>query len=76
MEDESAYAEILEHPLNRLSATNGFGEDVSAENFWLSGKSGAAGSFSSGAGKKVLISRIKRDLPKMGQKSFNLKNQE
>ena len=64
LQNPEIFHEILNEPLSDLLGTNGDGEEARSQNFWLSGKSGAAGGFSSGAGKKVLINRLKNNIKK------------
>jgi DGQHR domain-containing protein len=61
--DASAYAKILEEPLSRLQGENGNGEPVNGMEFWASAPSGAAGSYSSSAGRRVLAAKIRQLLP-------------
>ena len=60
------YVKVLEHTLPNLSGDNRGGFQVSGEDFWLSGEHGAAGAFSSSAGRRVLTARLRSGLPKIG----------
>ena len=64
--EKENYAEIFQDLLrDDLQGDNAEGEVVSGANFWRSGGKGAAGSFSSNAGRRVLIAKIKAGLPPM-----------
>ena len=64
LEPES-YASILAVPLGEeLQGDTGDGEVVRGIEFWQTGSEGAAGSFSSGAGQRVLAAKIKALLPR------------
>lgn len=58
-----AYAEVLQKPLEELSGDNGHGDSVRGFAFWLTGKDGAAATYSSGVGIRTLIDKIKKLLP-------------
>ena len=64
--DFNSYAKVLEVPLTDLSGDNRVEGQVSGEDFWLSGEYGAAGAFSSSAGRRVLTARLRSGLPKIG----------
>lgn len=61
--DPSAYAKVLDGVLTRLQGENGRGEPVSGVEFWASAPMGAAGSYSSSAGRRVLAAKIRQLLP-------------
>jgi DGQHR domain-containing protein len=61
--DSSAYAKVLEDVLPRLQGENAKGEPVSGIEFWASSPIGAAGSYSSSAGRRVLAAKIRQLLP-------------
>lgn len=64
--DADAYKDIMQPVLNDLSGDNTSGENVSGAEFWLTApKGGAAGSYSSSAGKRVLLAKLKSLLPEM-----------
>ena len=60
-----AYRQVLEWPLQQLSATNSEDDpqEVSGADFWPRGSAGAASGFSSGGGIRVLTATLKRLLP-------------
>ena len=62
LEPES-YEVVLREPLERLQGDNGIGDTVSGIDFWRSGEEGAAATFSSAAGRRVLIAKIESLLP-------------
>lgn len=61
--DSKAYADVLRDALTNLEGETGEGGPVTGANFWRAGQGGAAGSFSSSAGRRVLMSRILHALP-------------
>jgi DGQHR domain-containing protein len=61
--DVFAYSKVLADVLTRLQGENGNGEPVSGVEFWASAPMGAAGSYSSSAGRRVLAARIRHLLP-------------
>jgi hypothetical protein len=61
--DPESYADVLREPLANLQETTASGDIVSGPDFWQAGPDGAAGSFSSNAGRRVLSARIKTELP-------------
>jgi DGQHR domain-containing protein len=62
-EDEN-YSELLRPMLEQLDGENKEAELVRGPDFWLTApKGGAAGSYSSSAGKRVLISKLRNGLP-------------
>ena len=60
-----AYQQVLQNPLEQLSATNSDDDtqEVTGANFWPRGSAGAASGFSSGGGIRVLTATLKRLLP-------------
>lgn len=63
--DKRNYSAVLEPMFDRLDGENVHAELVKGHEFWLTApKGGAAGSFSSSAGKRVLASKMKQALPK------------
>jgi len=61
-----AFEGIVTPMLKGLQATIAEDEIVSGVDFWLTGKlGGAAGAFSSSAGKKMLVSKLKANMPKL-----------
>lgn len=64
--DKDAYRQIMSPVLETLDGDNKDGENVSGADFWLTAPlGGAAGSFSSSAGKRVLAAKLRRLLPEM-----------
>jgi len=63
--DRESYVEALHEPLLELEGDTALGEPVKGADFWLTGAGGAAGSFSSSAGQRLLISRLKGMLPEI-----------
>jgi len=61
--EPGAYAKALQDPLQNLQGDTTSGDLAQGADFWLAGPEGAAGSFSSGAGQRVLIARLKGALP-------------
>ena len=64
-DDPASFESVLAGPLANLSEENREGAQVSGSDFWLSGPKGAAGTFSSSAGRRVLTHRLKFSLPKI-----------
>jgi DGQHR domain-containing protein len=58
-----SYVDLLREPLARLEGENSAGEPVNGLEFWASGTSGAAGSYSSSAGRRVLAAKLRQLLP-------------
>jgi DGQHR domain-containing protein len=64
--DANAYRIVMESVLANLDGDNRDGENVSGSDFWLTAPlGGAAGSYSSSAGKRVLIAKLRQLLPRM-----------
>lgn len=62
--DERAYFRVMEPILAGLDGDNTAGENVSGADFWLTAPlGGAAGSYSSSAGKRVLLAKLRSALP-------------
>ena len=61
--DPNSYRQILEDALTKLQGENGDGEPVSGIDFWASAPRGAAGSYSSSAGRRVLAAKLRQLLP-------------
>lgn len=61
--DQEAYKSVLEEALTQLQGENNAGEPVTGVDFWASAPRGAAGSYSSSAGRRVLIAKIQQLLP-------------
>ncbi|MCY4009185.1 MAG: DGQHR domain-containing protein [Chloroflexi bacterium] len=60
--DANAYAYMLENALLNLVDENKLSEPVSGADFWLSGRFGAAGRYSSGSGQDLLAERLRSEL--------------
>jgi DGQHR domain-containing protein len=60
--DPASYEHFLSNALLGLDGDNAAGETVSGADFWLNGFEGAAGSYSSAGGQRVLTNRIKSEL--------------
>jgi hypothetical protein len=63
LEPES-YVSVMKDALLNLEGDNSHGEPVRGAEFWRSGPDGAAGSYSSNAGRRVLTAKIKSFLPR------------
>jgi hypothetical protein len=61
--DPDSYHLILEPMLESLEDDNSRGEPVKGADFWRASVSGAAGSFSGSAGRRVLIAKARQLLP-------------
>lgn len=61
--EPDSYRQVLHGALNKLEGENASGEVVRAIEFWASAPKGAAGSFSSSAGRRVLTAKIRQLLP-------------
>ena len=59
------YHEILNDPLSSIEGNNSQGERVAGIDFWKTGKEGAIGMYSSGAGTNALIEILKSLLPEI-----------
>lgn len=59
------YADALESVLLDLEGDTASGDPVRGADFWLSGAEGAAGAYSSSAGRRVLIARLRGLLPEI-----------
>jgi hypothetical protein len=63
--EPQAYAEALEGALLQVEGDNREGEVVRGAEFWLAGAEGAAGSYSSNAGRRVLTAKLRTLLPEI-----------
>ena len=61
--EPESYQSALQDSLTNLEGDTAEGGPALGADFWRSGPNGAAGSFSSNAGRRVLISRLRADLP-------------
>jgi DGQHR domain-containing protein len=64
LEPES-YSVVLHDTLLRLEGDTANGDIARGADFWIAGIHGAAGSFSSNAGRRVLRARLRGELPQM-----------
>jgi DGQHR domain-containing protein len=63
--EPDAYEAVLREPLERLQGEDSNANPVSGIDFWKAGPEGAAGSYSSNAGQRVLIAKIQALLPRI-----------
>jgi DGQHR domain-containing protein len=63
--EADSYAEVLRDPLNELEGDTSSGDVATGADFWRSGPDGAAGQYSSNAGRRVLTARIRATLPEL-----------
>jgi hypothetical protein len=63
--EPSSYSRLLKEPLERLEGDDGEGRPVSGVDFWATAPKGAAGSYSSSAGRRVLAAKIRQLLPEV-----------
>jgi hypothetical protein len=65
--DPATYRDIMRNALQELQgeAQDGLGSPVRGVDFWRTAPKGAAGSYSSSAGRRVLIAKIRQLLPKV-----------
>lgn len=63
--EADSYEEVLADPLKRLQGDDSYGTPVSGTDFWKVAPYGAAGSYSSSAGRRVLIAKIQTLLPRV-----------
>jgi DGQHR domain-containing protein len=61
--EADAYRSVLDGAINQLQGENNSGELITGTDFWASAPRGAAGSYSSSAGRRVLIAKIQQLLP-------------
>lgn len=61
--DPEVYADVLGDVLPKLEGDTSTGELATGADFWLSGEEGAAGSYSSSAGRRVLTAKLRAQLP-------------
>ena len=61
--DPHAYEDVLSDALLNLEGDTAEGDVARGSDFWLAGVKGAAGSFSSNAGRRVLLARLRTELP-------------
>lgn len=63
--EPETYEGVLKYALENLQGDDARGIPVSGLDFWRSAPLGAAGSYSSSAGRRVLVAKIQTSLPKM-----------
>ena len=63
--EPEAYKAVLDVALTQLQGENNSGEPVTGVDFWASAPKGAAGSYSSSAGRRVLVAKIQQLLPQI-----------
>jgi DGQHR domain-containing protein len=61
--EPDVYKSIISESLTQLQGENNAGEPVSGVDFWASAPKGAAGTYSSSAGRRLLIAKIQQLLP-------------
>ncbi len=61
--ETESYQSVLDGALTQLQGENNTGEPVTGTDFWASAPKGAAGSYSSSAGRRVLVAKIQQLLP-------------
>lgn len=61
--EPASYKGILEDALMKLEGDDGEGHPVSGIDFWAASPKGAAGSYSSSAGRRVLAAKLRQLLP-------------
>jgi DGQHR domain-containing protein len=63
--EADSYSKILGDPLSNLQGDDSTGNPVAGIDFWRAAPHGAAGSYSSSAGRRVLMAKIQQVLPKV-----------
>lgn len=63
--EPESYADVLRDPLEELEGDTSSGDVATGADFWRSGPDGAAGQYSSNAGRRVLTARIRSTLPEL-----------
>jgi hypothetical protein len=63
--EAESYEEVLRGTLLALEGDTADGDVARGADFWISGIHGAAGSFSSNAGRRVLRARLRAELPQV-----------
>ena len=61
--EADSYQDVLQDALLELQGDTAEGNIAEGADFWRAGVQGAAGSFSSNAGRRVLLARLKTELP-------------
>lgn len=62
--EPQSYSDALRDTLLKLEGDTGMGDIARGADFWKAGPTGAAGSFSSNAGRRVLLAKLRATLPK------------
>lgn len=63
--EPSTYTRILRDAFERIEGENATGDPVTGVVFWQAAPIGAAGSYSSSAGRRVLVAKMQQRLPKI-----------
>ncbi len=63
--EPDSYTKLLREPLENLQGDNALGMTVMGLDFWKIAPEGAAGSYSSNAARRVLISKLRATLPEV-----------
>lgn len=63
--EPTSYANILRGALEEVEGENASGDPVKGVTFWRAAPLGAAGSYSSSAGRRVLVAKMQQRLPKI-----------
>jgi DGQHR domain-containing protein len=63
--EPASYAKAMEEALTQIEGDSRSGEVVRGLDFWLSGSEGAAGMYSSNAGRRVLTAKLRGLLPQI-----------
>lgn len=63
--EPSSYSNILTPALEKLEGDNVSGDIVKGSDFWRAAPDGAAGSYSSSAGRRVLLAKLRQLLPEI-----------
>lgn len=61
--DPESYQKAFAEPLLELEGDTAEGGIAKGADFWRTGREGAAGSYSSNAGRRVLIAKLRNSLP-------------
>jgi hypothetical protein len=63
--EPASYEKVLREPLEKLQGDDRNARPVTGMDFWRAGPDGAAGSYSSSAGRRVLTAKIQSLLPRI-----------
>jgi DGQHR domain-containing protein len=63
--DEETYSDILKDAVMNMEGDTTEGEIARGTDFWRSGPDGAAGSYSSNSGRRVLLAKLREQLPRI-----------